>query len=441
MLRRMLRHPFLRSVAVVTSGTAAAQAITLAVTPLLTRLYTPEAIGVLGTFTALVTVAGVVAALRLDLAVVVPAHEPTARSVFLAGMAVVAATTAITALVASAYASGFGASPGAAALAGFAPLAVGATGAFQLAAQWLARHGAFAPLARANVVRTTVASSVQLVGGLVAAGPAALVLGKTAGQVAAAAHALRAALRGAPLMRSTSLSPADAWREVVAHRNFTLFGTIQAFVNSVNQSLPVLLLAALYEPAAVGFYVMANRVLALPIQLVGQSLRQVIYPRLSRDLPLGRARRTARIATLGLAALTVPAMVAVWLVGETAFAWALGPAWATAGIYAGYTVVWLAAAFINIPAVAAIPLLNLQRSHTVFEVVYLAARAAALAGIAASGGSALQAVAWTSWIGAVFNLALIAFVDRAAGRARATGSQEDAPAPDASGDRPGSVTA
>ena len=53
----------MRSVAVVTSGNAGAQAITLASAPFITRLYGPEAFGVLGAYMAVVTIASPVVAL------------------------------------------------------------------------------------------------------------------------------------------------------------------------------------------------------------------------------------------------------------------------------------------------------------------------------------------------------------------------------------------
>ena len=62
-LERIWRSRFARNVAVVASGTAAAQAITMAFAPLITRIYGPEAFGLLGTFMAVVAVAIPVAVL------------------------------------------------------------------------------------------------------------------------------------------------------------------------------------------------------------------------------------------------------------------------------------------------------------------------------------------------------------------------------------------
>jgi len=51
-LDQALSSKFVRNVAIVATGTAGAQAITMAFSPINTRLYGPEAFGILGTFTA-----------------------------------------------------------------------------------------------------------------------------------------------------------------------------------------------------------------------------------------------------------------------------------------------------------------------------------------------------------------------------------------------------
>lgn len=75
----LIRNRFARSVAVVASGTAAAQIITFLFAPVITRLYGPEAFGVLGTFNALLAVMAPIATLSYPIAIVLPKHDSEAR--------------------------------------------------------------------------------------------------------------------------------------------------------------------------------------------------------------------------------------------------------------------------------------------------------------------------------------------------------------------------
>src|SRR5699024_4669090 len=74
-LRRRLSSPLMRNILAVASGTAAGQAVVLAFSPLITRIYGPEAFGVQGVFLALVSILGPAIALRYPMAIVVAADE------------------------------------------------------------------------------------------------------------------------------------------------------------------------------------------------------------------------------------------------------------------------------------------------------------------------------------------------------------------------------
>ena len=56
MLKKLNTSQFIRNVVVVASGAAGAQIITMLFMPLITRLYGAEAFGLLGVFTAVLTV-------------------------------------------------------------------------------------------------------------------------------------------------------------------------------------------------------------------------------------------------------------------------------------------------------------------------------------------------------------------------------------------------
>ena len=67
-LFRFTARPFVRNVAAVAGGTATAQLIGILFSPLITRLYGPEAYGIQGVFMAIVAVGSSFAALSLPLA-------------------------------------------------------------------------------------------------------------------------------------------------------------------------------------------------------------------------------------------------------------------------------------------------------------------------------------------------------------------------------------
>src|SRR5699024_264533 len=76
---KLTKKPFIRNVVVLASGTAAAQMISMLLSPVITRLYGPEAYGLMGTFMAIITIMGPIAALTYPIAIVLPKKDSDAR--------------------------------------------------------------------------------------------------------------------------------------------------------------------------------------------------------------------------------------------------------------------------------------------------------------------------------------------------------------------------
>jgi len=69
-LRRLAQSRFFRGVVAIAGGTAIAQAVGVLLSPIITRLYTPEAMGLWGLFVSFLGVASVVSTLRYEVAIV-----------------------------------------------------------------------------------------------------------------------------------------------------------------------------------------------------------------------------------------------------------------------------------------------------------------------------------------------------------------------------------
>src|SRR5690625_1256817 len=80
-IKKIFKKKFVRNVFIVASGAVGAQALSLLLSPIITRLYGPEAFGVLGTFTALTKIVIPIAALTYPVAIVLPKSDNNAKSI------------------------------------------------------------------------------------------------------------------------------------------------------------------------------------------------------------------------------------------------------------------------------------------------------------------------------------------------------------------------
>ncbi len=213
---------------------------------------------------------------------------------------------------------------------------------------------------------------------------------------------------GLPLHRKTFLktNPSD-WDIAKKYYDFPVYRAPQALINAVSQSLPVLMLAAFFGPAAAGFYVLCLRVLRIPGQLIATSVSQAFYPRIAeadhRGENLNRliVKTTVVLALVGFVPLALVVAIGPWL-----FRIVFGPEWVVAGEYARWLAFWIFFAFINRPSMVSIPVLRLQGFLLIFEIMSVFLRLSALL-VGFYFKSDVLAILLFSIAGVIFNLSVV----------------------------------
>lgn len=369
------QRPFVRNVATVASGTAASQVIVMAFSPLITRLYGPEAYGMLGVFMSLVGVLGGVAALTYPVAIVLPKSDADAAGLARVSIYTGLATSFLTAIVLFFFGTEILSFLKAEAISSFMYLIP----AFMLIAtvsavvgQWLIRKKAFTLTAKVTVWQSLVINAIKAGMGFLYPTAAVLIVINTLGVLLSAVlmlWGLRKMPAGSRQKTDIAEPGLSAWALAKRHGDFPLLRAPQVLINSVSQSLPVMMLAAFYGPAAAGFYAIACAVLGIPVALIGGSVMQVFYPRINEAIHRGEDARALIIkATLGLALSGAIPFAGVVVAGPLLFSFVFGSEWRVAGTYAQWLAIWLFFQYINKPAVSAIPALGIQRGLLIYEL-------------------------------------------------------------------------
>jgi O-antigen/teichoic acid export membrane protein len=425
-LRTLLQNrPLVRNIATVASGAAAAQALGMVFAPLVTRLYGPDAFGVLGMFTASVGLLAVLAGLSWPAAVVVPQRE--ADAVALARLALLTGT-ALSLLLALGLAAGGPVLLGSLGMQALVPYlgwvapAVWVTVAGRVLSYWLIRREAFALSARWSVGMTLLVNIVKVGAGAVAPSAGVLVATHTGGTAAGAWLTWRAWRRIAPPLATKAVPLREVARRFA---DFPRWRAPQDFINALSQSLPLLVLGAWAGVASAGQYGIALTVLGMPAVLLGHSVMSALTPRVNAVLREGGDVRPLIVrSTSALAGIGALPFLLVMLAGPQLFAFVFGDSWMRAGEYARWLSPWLYLQLLNQPAVAAIPGLHLQRGLFVYELFSSGGKVLALALGLGVWADDLLAVALFSAAGTLAYVALIGWVLIAAGRPR--GPQEGA---------------
>ncbi len=319
--------------------TGVAQAVALFATPLLTRLYTPSDFGVLAVFMALLTVGFVIVTLRYDQAIVIPSASRDAAAVLIVSLVSVFVTSLVVLALLLGLRGPLGDMVGEPSLATWIlllPLALVGAGTYQTLVSWAVRERQVSLIGRTKVSQSTSQVGVQLAAGTLSAGPGGLLIGLVVGRAVGSARLARR------LLRDDALRPWPRWTEAraaaVRFRRFPMLGAPAALCNSVAVELAPLILVARFGPITAGLFLAGNRMVGMPINLVGQSVSQVYSGRFGealrtrpRDLaPLFR-RSSRMLVVLG----AVPAFVLL-MAGPELMSLVLGEEWREAGVYARY---------------------------------------------------------------------------------------------------------
>jgi O-antigen/teichoic acid export membrane protein len=311
---------FRRATSTVLLGTIAGHAVTLGLTPLLTRLYAPEAWGLFSTIVAVASTFVGISTFRLE--VLAQREKDGARATALLRLALLAAIGWSVALsVGGAVAVLIFDTPWLWCLTG---LLVFLASMQLIGTAALVRDSRYKSLALLNFTQGAVAGVVQLALGLITASAAALLAGFAAARVFWLTR-----LRG--LVRRDEREAARPEMDQV--RRYGIPAGASALVNSLSSQVPILATATVFDASAAGLVALAFRVLISPLGIVSQSAAAASLGVIGRQLREGDVdvRRATRRSMAGLGALGVAACAAAAILGLTAAEFLFGPEWSDVG--------------------------------------------------------------------------------------------------------------
>lgn len=420
LLRRAHKSRFVSDVALLAGGTGLAQLIAIAFSPIITRLYGPEAFGILGVFTALVAMIAPVSTVTYGSAIVLPATDGDARTLARLSLRIAVVVAGLSIVVFTVFRRSIALAMGSPETAPYlmlVPLVLLFRSVEQVLKEWLIRKRRFRSISRVAIVQAGATGASKSGVGLIAATAPVLLVLNALGHlfhVGMLWKAARHSFRGEEdsCGRALEGEPAASFRDVAyTYRDYPLYRAPRVLGNSISRSLPTLMLAGFFGAEPVGFYALSQRVLKVPVQIVSQSVGQALLPRIVETAHRGTSLRPYLLrATAGLALLGAMPFALVVVFAPQVFSVVFGAEWDAAGQYARWLALWLYSVFINAPSVQAIPILDLQKPMLIYETLAIGLRVGALAYGALVLASDLAAIALYSTIGVLYNFGLIGWV-------------------------------
>lgn len=408
------KSKFVRNVLAVATGVAAAQAISLAFMPFLTRLYGPEAFGALAAFTAIINIITPLATLGYANAIVMPKTEEEANAV--ARLSLVSAAIVSPIVLISVYVfqlqlaklTGLEHQPN---LLYLIPISLLLVALLSVANQVAIREGLFKAKSSSYVASTFIMNLGKLGAGYISATGITLIIFLIVSNLVNYIILMARVPKVGAFNFRHWFGLSGIQKAALDNKDFALYRLPQSMLNAASMGLPVILLTNYFSTSAAGQYAITTLLLGAPVMLLGNSVLEVFFPKITnlfRENP-ANAFRVLYKSTLLMSLIGLVPFGIITLWGDLILPWILGEAWGRAGEYSQWVALWMFSVLITRPAVASMPVLKLQEFLLAYEVVITVLRIGSIS-LGAALGNDLMAIKLFSLINIIGYLSLLIVV-------------------------------
>ena len=364
MLSKINKSEFIKNVFTLMTGTAIAQAIPFLISPILSRLYTPDDFGVFALFLSIPAVIGVISTGRYELAIMLPKEKRTARNIIILSLIIaclVSLVTFILIIIFKQYIIAFFEAPEIGPWLYLVPVMVLFMGIYQTFNYWSIRNKTFRKNAISRISQSGSNGATQLALGAANAGPVGLIAGTIIGQMTAAIIlAWRTITRPRELREAFSkkLIRENASRYSI----FLKINTPHAFIDSLQDQGIVYVVICFFSKMVLGSYAFAYRILKAPVGLIGNSIYQVFFQKASKAFQEGQDIQPMVLKIYrNLFLIGFPIFFLIFLFAPSLFAFVFGEEWKLAGEIAQIIIPWLFLNFMVMPVSCIAVVMNKQK--------------------------------------------------------------------------------
>lgn len=403
------KSEFSRNVLTLMTGTTIAQAIPIAISPILTRIYTPEDFGVLALFVAIVAIFGSIANGRYELAIMLPKKDEDAINIFALGFIIVSSLSLLLLVLVLLFNDYFTKLLGNDEISlwlYFVPLAVFLTGLFNLLNYFNNRKKQYKDLAKATILRAFAGAVVQLSVGFLKQGATGLISGQLVSQLIANTKLLKNIIKDKLLL--TKINKIKIIALAKRYKKFPKFDMPSAIMNTASLQMPVLLLGTFFTTATVGFFSLSHRFISMPMSIIGGSIGQVFFQQSANVKNDKEALKKLTLSTYKkLFKLGIIPFSIITAFGDVIFAFVFGQEWIVAGEYAQVLAIWILFLFVHSPITSLFSTLEKQKEAMIINIVIILSRVAVISFTALLFSDAYITIVSYSILGILLNLYIL----------------------------------
>ena len=346
------KSEFSKNVLTLMTGTTIAQAIPIAISPILTRIYTPEDFGVFSLYMSTAAIFSVLATGRYEAAIILPKTNKEASYIVILSLLIsliVSVFILIFIILFDEQIVILLDNKNILHWLYFIPVTVFLTGIYQSLNYWVNRKKYYKKLALSRVSQSIVTSGSSVGMGFSGLSIAGLIYSNILGQIAS----IIVLFKSIYLNDLKYLSFFNKNRILFVARKYSKFPKFDLLASLSNvsaQYLVNILFTTLFTTTVAGYYYLTQKMLSIPVTLIAASILDVFKEQASKDYKkFGNARKIYIQTFKKLLVLSFIPSIIVYFFSVDIFTYIFGEAWEVSGEYARILVPMLFFRFISSP--------------------------------------------------------------------------------------------
>jgi O-antigen/teichoic acid export membrane protein len=272
------KSEFSKNVLTLMTGTTIAQAIPIAISPILTRIYTPEDFGVFALFISIVSIFGSIANGKYELAVMLPKKDEDAINIFALGFLINITLSLILLLIVIIFHNDIVELLNNKEISTwlyFIPISIFLIGCYNLLNYFNNRLKQYKDLAKSTIIKSVITAIIQIFFGFIKQGAMGLISGQIISQFFANTKLLKNIIKNKILL--LKISKVKIIAVAKRYKDFLKYSVLASLTSILSSQLMNILISIYYNLNILGFYSLSQRLLGIPSSIIGNSIGQVFF--------------------------------------------------------------------------------------------------------------------------------------------------------------------
>lgn len=347
LLQTIKEHDFVKSVAVLMTGTALSQLFSFLISPILTRIYTPEEMGDLNLYLRIVGFLAALATARFELSLPLPKKDEHSYLIYRLSLKIATYILIGVSILAVGYLLVVRFTYD---LAFFIALSLGSTLFLiytNLGTNWAIRKKQFRRISVSKMVNSGVSNVLRWLFGVWGMGATGLLLGSFIGYIASSLSFIQEWFKIDKA--NTSFRSAKKTKALVkAYKEFPTINLPHVLVDLGKDLLLAFFIIFYFNKDVFAWYSHSYVILQIPISIIGLSISQVFFSRCAELVSEGKSTVPLLKNTIViLFFISIVPFTLLFFFGTPMFSFVFGANWANSGYYSEIMSFWFLFYFIN----------------------------------------------------------------------------------------------